>query len=162
MALYGGKRDIMLFNSLNKELLSKIIEQKVGYYKIDLKTTETNIYEESLHKKYYNPVLINCLITRGDQSTTSDEFGPDKKQINKFAFFRENLKEQDIFPEDGDVILWNNNYYEVENLIENQLIVGKTPEYSYSPNVDRFGSSLSIILETKQIRPDKLGIQNIR
>ena len=67
-----------------------------------------------------------------------------------------------IVPEVGDVILWNNDYYEVNNANENQLIVGKDPLYSYSSDNDSYGSSWSIIVECFYIRPEKLGITKER
>ena len=69
MALYGANRDVSLFRHLNRELLNNIIEQKVGYYKINLEKSQANIYGESSKKYYNDPVLINCLIERGDTET---------------------------------------------------------------------------------------------
>jgi hypothetical protein len=74
MALYGANRDISLFRHLNRELLNNIIEQKIGYYKIILDRTPSNVYGEATKKYYYDPVLINCLIDRGNIETTTDDF----------------------------------------------------------------------------------------
>jgi hypothetical protein len=67
-----------------------------------------------------------------------------------------------IVPEVGDIILWGNHYYEVDNVVENQLIVGKDSNYSYSTNTDNFGSSWSIIVTAHHTRPEKLGITQER
>ena len=67
-----------------------------------------------------------------------------------------------IVPEVGDVVLWNNDYYEVNNVNENQLVVGKDPLYSYASQTDSYGSSWSIIVECFYIRPEKLGITKER
>jgi hypothetical protein len=177
MALYGANRDISLFRHLNRELINNIIEQKVGYYKIALDKSLPNMYGESTKKIYNDPVLINCLIERGDTDPKTDEFGMDITRTMKFRFLRDDLAGIDlstdqpadglgftynIVPEVGDVILWNNDYYEVNNANENQLIVGKDPLYSYSGNTDNFGSSWSIIVECFYIRPEKLGIAQQR
>jgi len=162
MALFGGSRDINLFRSINKELLHDIIEQQVGYYKIQLDKTNSNIYGESSNKTYYSPVLIPCLIYRNPQDTQSDQFGSDIKHPNQFAFLREDLIEADVYPEIGDVILWQEKYYEAESLIENQLILGKAPEYDLSGYMSQFGSSWSILVNTVSIRPDKLNFVKTR
>jgi hypothetical protein len=177
MSLYGENRDISLFRHLNRELINNIIEQKVGYYKISLDKTPINLYGESSKKIYNDPVLINCLIERGDTAPKTDDMGMDITRTMKFRFLRDDLAGIDlsselsndgkgftynIVPEIGDVILWNNDYYEVNNANENQLVVGKDPLYSYSSNTDSFGSSWSIILECFYIRPEKLGITQSR
>ena len=177
MALYGANRDISLFRHLNRELLNNIIEQKVGYYKLNLDKTPINMYGESSKKTYNDPVLINCLIERGDTDPKTDDFGMDVTRNMKFRFLRDDLAGIDlstdqpadgtgftynIVPEVGDVLMWNNDYYEANNVNENQLIVGKDPLYSYSGNTDNFGSSWSIILECFYIRPEKLGIAQQR
>ena len=177
MALYGANRDISLFRHLNRELINNIIEQKVGYYKLNLDKTEANIYGESSKKTYTDPVLLYSLIERGDTDPITDELGMDITRTMKFRFLRDDLAGIDlstdqpadgrgftynIVPEVGDVILWNNDFYEVNNANENQLIVGKDPSYSYASQTDNFGSSWSIILECFYIRPEKLGISQQR
>jgi hypothetical protein len=177
MALYGENRDVSLFRHLNRELLNNIIEQKVGYYKVNLEKTQANIYGESTQKYYNDPVLINCLIERGDTEAVTDDFGMDNTRTITCRFLRDDLAGIDlstelgedgkgftynIVPEVGDVILWNNDYYEVNNVNENQLIVGKDPSYSYIDNTDNFGSSWSIIVNCFYIRPEKLGITKER
>ena len=177
MSLYGANRDISLFRHLNRELINNIIEQKVGYYKINLDKSPANMYGESSNKTYNDPVLINCLIERGDTDPLTNEFGMDVTRNMKFRFLRDDLAGIDlstdqpadglgftynIVPEVGDIILWNNDYYEVNNANENQLIVGKDPLYSYSDNTDNFGSSWSIIVECFYIRPEKVGLTQSR
>jgi hypothetical protein len=177
MSLYGENRDISLFRHLNRELINNIIEQKVGYYKLNLDKTQANIYGESVTKTYNDPVLLNCLIERGDTDPKTDELGMDITRGMKFRFLRDDLSGTDlstelkadgkgftynIVPEVGDVILWNNDFYEVNNANENQLIVGKDPSYSYASQTDGYGSSWSIILECFYIRPEKLGISQQR
>ena len=104
MALYGANRDISLFRHLNRELLNNIIEQKVGYYKLNLEKTQSNIYGESSKKYYNDPVLINCLIERGDTEPVTDNFGMDVTRTMKFRFLRDDLAGIDLStdqPADG-------------------------------------------------------------
>ena len=162
MALYGRNKDVLLFQGLNTELLHKIIEQQVGYYKPVLDNTPANLYGEAQNKTWLGPVLIKCLLDRGEQEVTNDDFGVDRNRTLNVRFFRKDLVDANVVPEIGDAILWNEDYYEVDNLVENQLFVGKDPSYPYSDTVDNFGSSHSIILECHYTRPERLGIKEER
>mgnify|MGYP003333167768 CR=1 FL=1 len=75
---------------------------------------------------------------------------------------RDILVDLQLVPEVGDIVLWQDDYYEVDNLVENQLFVGKDPSYSYSDDNADFGSSISIVVTAKYIRPEKLGITKER
>ena len=161
MALFGGSRDISLFRHINKELINNIIQQSVGYYKINLDKTSSNLYGESLTKSYNNPVLVNCLIERNAQSWTETEFGADVTREINVRFLRDILVDIQLVPEVGDVMLWQENYYELSGIVENQFVVGKDPSYAYDDTTD-FGSSISIIVTAQYIRPEKLGLKQER
>jgi len=161
MALFGGSRDISLFRHINKELINNIIQQSVGYYKINLDKTSSNLYGESLTKTYNNPILVNCLIERNAQAWTETEFGADVTREITVRFLRDILVDIQLVPEVGDVMLWQENYYELSGIVENQFVVGKDPSYAYDNTAD-FGSSISIIVTAQYIRPEKLGLKQER
>ena len=58
-------------------------------------------------------------------------------------------------------MLWQENYYELSGIVENQFVVGKDPSYAYDDTTD-FGSSISIIVNAQYIRPEKLGLKQER
>jgi hypothetical protein len=161
MALFGGSRDISLFRHINKELINNIIQQSVGYYKVNLDKTSSNLYGESLIKTYNDPVLVNCLIERNAQAWTETEFGADVTREINVRFLRDILVDIQLVPEVGDVMLWQENYYELSGIVENQFVVGKDPSYAYDDTSD-FGSSISIIVTAQYIRPEKLGLKQER
>lgn len=158
MALFGRERDIYAFNTFNRELLEDIISQQIGYYKIKLDDTSVNVYGEAMNKYYIGPVLLNCLIERGDYASARAEQTIDVNRPSTFRFFKNHLIDAQVFPEIGDIIMWNEHYYEVDNVNENQLIVGKDNDYAYSEGLQYYGNSLSMILTTHYVSPDKLGI----
>lgn len=162
MALFGRLRDIDLFKTMNRELLEDIISQQIGYYKIKLSDTPVNMYGEAVNKYYIGPVLLNCLIERGDFGVNRIDYAIDVNRTSVFRFFKDHLIESGVYPEIGDIIMWNEHYFEVNNVNENQLIVGKDNDYAYSEGLQSFGNSLSIILETHYVSPDKLGIDKNR
>ena len=161
MSIFGSQRDFGLIKKMNRALLRDIIEQEIGYYKISLEETQSSIYGESTEKIYYNPVLLQCLITRGDQIYTTDDFGPDLGRQLSFAFLRDDLVDQNLIPEVGDIIMLSENYYEVDVVRENQFFFGKDNNYNYGRSAD-YGASISIVCETHLTRADKLNITQIR
>jgi hypothetical protein len=162
MALFGSSRDVGTFKGIARELLENVISQQVGYYKYMLNDTTVNVYGEGKSRYYIGPVLINCLIERGDFSTSTLEQSLDVQRPVTYRFLRDHLVDANIVPEIGDVIMYNELYYEVDNVNENQLILGKDNSYSYSDGLENFGSSFSIILTTHYTSADKLGINKQR
>jgi hypothetical protein len=111
---------------------------------------------------YIGPILINCLIERGDFSTVIKEHILDVARPATFRFLKDHLQDANVVPEIGDVVMYNEEYYEVDNVNENQLILGKDNDYSYSDGLQNFGTSYSIILTTHYTSADRIGIKQER
>ena len=62
----------------------------------------------------------------------------------------------------GDILLFRNNFYEVDSRVENQLFMGKDPDYALSKETIDFGGSFSIILNTHISRVEKLNLIPLR
>ena len=162
MALFGGSRDISLFHSLNKELINDIIQTEIAYYKFALEQTKINVYGEAPGKNYFEPLKIACLISKEDQSWSSDAFGSDVNQTISFRFLKKELQDINLKPEVGDLLLFKNNFYEVDSRVENQLILGKDPDYAIATETTDFGKSFSIIINTHISRVEKLNLIPLR
>ena len=157
--LFGSNRDFDLLVNINRELLKDIIEQEVLDHKLSLEDLDTNLYGESLQKSYFENIKLNCLITRGDQVIDINDLTlPDLEREVSFAFLREDLKDSSVIPETGDIINWQEHYYEVDNVTENQLFVGRNKSYNLTSYGDKFGSSLSIICTAHMTRKEATGI----
>ena len=162
MALFGGSRDISLFNTINSELLKDIIQTEVAYYKFALEQTKINVYGEAPGKQYFEPLKIACLIDKQDQSWSSDAFGSDVNQTIGFRFLKWELQDINLVPEIGDLLLFKNNFYEVDSRVENQFILGRDPDYAISTETSDFGKSFSIMLNTHISRVEKLNLIPLR
>lgn len=160
--LFGSNRDFDLLVNIQREVLHDLVEQEILYYKISLEETFANIYGESLDKVWNKPVKLNCLITRGDQVITEEDFGPNLQRESSFAFIRKDLVDTNVVPEVGDIVVWHNDYYEVDVVRENQLFVGRDNSYNLSEYGDRFGSSNSIIVDCHMTERDRLNIERVR
>ena len=162
MALFGWKRDISLFKNISKELINDIIQTEIAYYKFALEQTNINVYGEAPGKNYYEPLKIASLINRQDQAWSSDDFGPDVNQVIDFRFLKQELRDINLVPQVGDLILFLNNFYEVDSRTENQLILGKDPDYALAMETTNFGDSFSIIVNTHISRVEKLNLIPLR
>lgn len=158
MGMFGSVRDVATMKIFTKELVEDIISQEVGYYKVKLNDTKPNVYGEAATKYFIGPVLIPCLIVRGEFTRETSDFGLDTERDVQFQFFKDHLIEANVVPEVGDYVMYNEAYYEIDNVNENQYILGKNPDYTYSQGAADFGQSYSIILNGHYSSPDKLGI----
>ena len=161
MSLFGSKKDFRLLTKMNRELLQDIIEQEVAFYKVSLEETQANIYGESSEKTFYDPVILQCLITRGDQVYSTDNFGPDVSRDLSFAFLRDDLVDLNLVPEVGDIIMLSEDYFEIDSIVENEYFFGKDPASNYARS-DKYGKSISIKCNAHLTRPDKLNITRTR
>tara|TARA_R100000479_G_scaffold148962_1_gene84509 strand:- start:314 stop:823 length:510 start_codon:yes stop_codon:yes gene_type:complete len=168
MALFGTQRDVSLIRNINRELLGDIITQQCAVYKLNLEETRVNIYGESSGAKYYqDPVLLNVLLERGDQTYNSSDMGVDYSREVEFRFFRDDLVDASLVIEPGDILLYYESYFEVDSIKDNQLFVGKDPRYPYNsnplnPGLENFGTNLSIICKTHYTPADRVQITRER
>lgn len=148
--LFNRRRDLLYFNYLNDELLNRIIQTPIIIYKISTET-ESNIYGESSQKVYTRGIKIGVLVTQEDQSTDASEgFGPIINQTITVAFHREMIASKGYYPEVGDILEWNEAYWEINGIVENQLIGGAVYK------------NYSILTSANMISRDKLQLENLR
>ena len=136
---FYGNKDLATIEKFNRELLGEpniddcgIIDQFVILYRTSVYDTETNMYGEASQGKVYKQgVKLPCIVDAEDFDFTINEFGADNKQNVSFAFQRAYLVEVDLKPDIGDILQWNEGYFEVNTYNENQLI-GGNPDNSHS------------------------------
>lgn len=173
MALFTSYRDSNLVKSLNKELLHKVISQQISFYKYQISKTKTNIYGEGSGSKFYDgPFLFFSLINKGKQEQSHKEEGITFNRSIEVSFILDDLIEADVRPEIGDIILFEESYYEIATSFSNQFFGGKNPKY---PNVnteelifdgenplendlEEFGKNISIVVKANYVPADKVGI----
>ena len=131
---YFSQRDLNMINSLNGELMGNIIENLVQIFKICPNETKTNIYGETSSEtgKWYFPAIqISALIERESMNSEFDDFGASRSQNYIFKMREKMLKQLEFYPEIGDIVAWNDRYYEIDNVIQENLIGGQ-PDKSHA------------------------------
>lgn len=160
MALFGGMRDARFLAAVNAELINAIIDTEIEFFKLIVGKTASNIYGESQSKSYYDSILIPCLITKETKNAVMDDFGHTYNRTAQFAISRDILERADFYPEVGDIIFWDNEYYELDNVDANQYFAGKNPDTW--PNGDQYGYSVSVICDSHATRQTAAQIKNLR
>jgi hypothetical protein len=83
----------------------------------------------------------------------------------------DDLVDANLVPEVGDIIMYQEGYYEVDNTNANQYFVGKNPAYPnyddqgvnpLNPGLENFGSSISVICQAHYVPADRVAITRER
>jgi hypothetical protein len=175
MALFGSGRDAELVKSINRELIYDFIDTEVAFYKLSLDDTAANMYDEADNKVYYSPMRFNCLVQKDEKSYTGDESGYDSTRTAVFSFHRPELKTNNVVIEEGDIIEWDNEFYEIDGVGASQYFRGINPTTDLGANLPggdnitgeddmrgEFGLSISVICQAHVTRRNSLNIQEVR
>ena len=114
------------FNGINKELIQKIICQKIIYYSVSLEDTNSHrLYDEAVRKTVYTPLEVNALVLYQDPEQKVDQFTIDTIYRVEVYFYQEELRERKLIPRVGDFVKFGNKTYELETLTQPQIVYGQ-------------------------------------
>ena len=165
MALFGSARDASLVRSINRELIYDFIDTEIAFYKLSLDDTKANMYDEADNKVYYSPMRFNCLVQKDEKSYTGDDAGYDSSRSATFSFHRPELKDNNVVIEEGDIIEWDNEFYEIDGVGASQYWRGINPTTDIGfvqKDRDEFGYSVAIKVTAHVTRRNSLNIQEVR
>ena len=140
-------RDIEFFRNVARELVDTVIENTCVLFKINLNETKVNIYGESMNKTWHPGIELYTLIDKEPESIRYEGFGPETDQNITFKFDRLLCEERNAYPEIGDIIFFNEGYFEIDNTNEIQLVGGQ----SYN--------NFSIVCSTFMVSKSNLNIE---
>lgn len=144
--------------------MGNIISQQCAFYKYILQKTTVNLYGEASEGKFFEgPVLLNALITPENTINPTSEIGVNFDWPVSFAFLRDDLVDANLVPEVGDIILYQEGYWEVDNPVHTQFFAGKDPDYPNSvnplnPDLENFGYNVSVVCSCHYVPSDKLNL----
>lgn len=154
------KQDAGFFRLINDEYINNIHDIRVGYWKIHPKYSSTNIYGESEERAYYNPIWVPTWVNRDDYSFTDDKGLYDKEQTATFSFLLDTMIDLGLVPEPGDIIEYNQQFYEINSTARNKFIGDSNPHRTESS--DKPGYNVSIECQTHWTNKDVTGIEDFR
>ena len=140
-------RDVDFFKSIARELVDDVIQNTIVLFKINMNETKINIYGEALNKTWYPGVELFALIDKEPEVARYEGFGLDTDQNITFKLDRWMLEEKGIYPEVGDVIFFDESYYEIGNTTEVQFVSGLP------------SNNFSVVCETFMVRKSSLNIE---
>jgi hypothetical protein len=147
MPKFSLGRDIEFFKSIARELVDDVIQNTIVLFKINLNETKINIYGESTNKTWHPGVEVFALIDKEPETARYEGFGLDTDQNITFKLDRWMLEEKNSYPEVGDVIKWNESYFEIDNTNEIQMAGGQTY------------NSFSVVCSTFMVSKSNLNIE---
>lgn len=146
--------------------MHRVISQEVAFYKLALPESEMNLYGESARKVYFHPIRLFVLISKEDMAVNDEDTGMNMTQNVVFSFLRDDLKEIDVIPEEGDIIASDGKFYEIDNVNDLQYWMGRNQE-TFLMNTEgrgnrEFGYNISWKCETHLTRLSQLNLVETR
>jgi hypothetical protein len=158
MPKFFHSKDLDFIKTIAEEVVDYVVQQTITLFKVSVGESKTNLYGESIGKVYRQPANLMCIVNREVVTQNYDEFGPDSQNNVEFRFNRQRLRTHEIpkiltvngtevpadaiqntltgYPEIGDIILFDEYYYEINNVQEN-VLVGGAPSM-YNPETNEF------------------------
>lgn len=94
------------------------------------------------------------------------DVGMTVNQLVTFNFLRDDLRDIDLVIEEGDIIKFNEKYFEVDNAVQNQYWFGRNPDTLLITTEGRsnygFGYNVSVKCSTHQTRISTLNLVPFR
>ena len=148
MALFGSSRDISMFRHVNRELINEIIDTRCDIFKYSIFDTKENLNGEALKKVFKPGVRVAGLIEKESKEYSTKEFGASWNRKATFSFLRDdilsleqpssggangvwpnqNWQDADVYLEVGDIIYWDKQYFELDEVSSGQYLFGKNPD----------------------------------
>ena len=160
MALFGTQRDAKFLASINSELINSIIDTEIEFFKLVVEESNSNIYGESTSKTYFDSILIPVVITKEGKTGAMDDYGHSYTRTAQFGISRDIIEKAGFYPEVGDIVKWDAEFYELDNVDANQYFAGKNPETW--PNGSDFGYRVSVLCDAHVTRQTPTNIRKMR
>lgn len=173
MPIFGRQKDREFIKSINKEVMSNILDTPVMLFKPYITKTNTNLYGEGTDgHKYWRPgIQINATINREDQEWNNTELGLDISQKITFSFLNEDIwnintsgsgEDSAFMIDPGDIVFYDSHYWEIDTTNRNQYLFGRNENVSnlFGGNDNaKEGESLSTVAQAHLTRRSKLNIE---
>lgn len=182
MPKFYNANDLNFIKSIAEEVVDYVVEQAVTLFKVSVGETKTNLYGESLGKVWYQPADLMAIVDREPPGVNYEgEAGADRIQSVEFRFNIMRLRTETLprfrdingtlipadaiqntqygYPEIGDVILFDESYYEIDNIRRTNLIGGSPKIYNKTTN-EFEDARMFLIATSHMVRRSQIQIED--
>lgn len=121
--LFFGQRDLALFSRVSKQLVQGWMNVTVLFFKLNTDSIIVNVYGQAKKgiKQYYQAIQVVAMVDHNPQQV---DFDQSYKYNNntKFRFLMSTLKDKNVWPQIGDIILWKQMFWQITNKNQEQII----------------------------------------
>lgn len=113
---YSGA-EFQLHRVMGRELIERLINQRIELYRVDTTLTESNFYGESSKKTFLPPVTLPCRIQVIDRDPIFEGGIRKRKKRDIEAYvYNDYLEDLGIVITIGDFFIFDDKFYEISNV----------------------------------------------
>lgn len=183
MPKFVNPHDINFFKHISEEWVDTIVETIVTLYKINPYASNekyTNLYGETVGKTYYRPVPLTAVINREPTTYEYEGFGPHSQQTIEVKFNKHKIRSEmegvnwisnnesgsvthiqadDYgYPQIGDILGFDNNYYELTAVTEDNVIGGNRNLYGSGSDISEIETDARITIKCTAVLTSRTNI----
>ena len=123
--LFRSDRDIEFVKKITREVVERVVGEKITYYPISKQLTRENIYGESKEKVFDPPLELFGLVEWLDQEVTTNQFGQDIVYNISVYIQEEYLNQIEVQPIEGDMVDYDHKKFEITKVEKPTQIFAK-------------------------------------
>lgn len=125
MSIFMSNKEKNFIDGITRELINDVIKQSIIFYKINSEyTRESNIYGESSTKVFYPGIKFNALIEFLEPEILATNSGLSQTRELIIYSQKQYLSDYSIFPEEGDFMYWDDQYFEITKVFDIKNLEG--------------------------------------
>ena len=129
--LFRSKHNIQYLKKMNKQLVERVVGEKITYFAISNQFTKKNLYNEAKEKIFSPPVEVYALVRWKSQEVSTNKFGQDIIYNIQFLPLIDTLNELNLDPREGDVVEYDSKRFEITTIEKPLQMLGKEEESFY-------------------------------
>lgn len=181
MPRFFNSRDVDFLKTISEEVVNEVVEQYVTLFKVSATSSRTNLYGESIGKVYHEPTNLMCIVDLPEMGVQYEGFGSDSTLSGEFRFNREKLRidhnlpiirdvdgvkvpadfiqtTQVGYPEIGDILKFDEMYFEIDNVRETKLLAGAQKIYDIEDG-EFENTRMELIVSAVMVRRSQIQIE---